>query len=181
MQYWLNDCVPLPVMGGEAMPAETAVSVFMLPMLVAAALAALVSGYLSDRWGKRRRVFIYASGVLMVTVCVTLIFLRSLWIGLGIAVLFGAGYGTYQAVDFAIVMDVLPSRHDVARDVALWHLSLVLPQIFATPLAGLLLDAFEAVGDDAGIVCLGYTVIWIIAAVYFCLGSAFIVRVRGIR
>jgi MFS family permease len=153
----------------------------MLPMLIASAVAALVSGYLSDRWGHRRKVFIYASGVAMVAVCVGLMVIRSLWIGLGISVLFGAGYGTYLAVDFAIVMDVLPSKDDVARDVSLWHLALVLPQIFATPVAGLMLDRFEEIGDAHAIHCLGYMVIWGIAAVYFSLGSGFIGRVRGIR
>ena len=71
-------------------------------------------------------------------------------------------------------LDCLPSQDDAARDVALWHLAYVLPQIFATPLAGALLDTFQVIGDDQGIDCLGYTVIWALAAVYFVLGAIFI-------
>ena len=33
----------------------------------------------------------------------------------------GIGFGTYQAVDFALVMDVLPSDKDKAKDLAVWH------------------------------------------------------------
>ena len=35
--------------------------------------------------------------------------------------LFGVGYGLYLAVDFALVMDVLPRKEDRARDLAVWH------------------------------------------------------------
>ena len=181
MQYWLDDCIALPDFDGAPLDAETAVSLFMLPMLVTAAVSALVSGYLSDRWGRRRRIFIYISGLAMVSVCVALIFTRNLWLGVSAGVVFGMGLGIYTAVDFSIVLDVLPSKDDVARDVSLWHLALVLPQIFATPVAGLLLDAFQDIGNSNGIECLGYTVIWAVAAVYFCLGSALIRLVRGIR
>ena len=181
LQYWLNDCIPLPIFQGEPLDPETAVSIFMLPMLIGSALAAMASGYMSDRYGNRRRIFIYVSGLLMVAVCIGLILVKVYYVGIVISIFFGVGYGTYLAVDFAIVMDVLPSKDDVARDVALWHLALVLPQIFATPLAGVLLDAFQGVGAEKGIECLGYTVIWVVAALYFCLGSVFIGRVRGIR
>ena len=33
----------------------------------------------------------------------------------------GLGFGTYCAVDFALVMDVLPSDKDKAKDLAVWH------------------------------------------------------------
>ena len=33
----------------------------------------------------------------------------------------GAGFGSYQAVDFALVMDVLPAEKDKAKDLAVWH------------------------------------------------------------
>ncbi len=33
----------------------------------------------------------------------------------------GAGFGCFQAVDFALVMDVLPQEKDKAKDIAVWH------------------------------------------------------------
>ena len=34
----------------------------------------------------------------------------------------GTGFGAFQAVDFALVMDVLPAEKDKAKDIAVWHL-----------------------------------------------------------
>ena len=127
----------------------------------------------------------------------------------------GLGYGCFLAIDFALVMDVLPNRkacsvyhrtpcphaqyyhilrlnasqsaleeyvhmaaacnnarrlfvhscgsdssplqprameafpmpgvpQDAAKDLAVWHAALVLPQVLATPVGGLLLDSFQA-------------------------------------
>jgi len=33
----------------------------------------------------------------------------------------GIGFGAYCAVDFALVMDVLPAEKDKAKDLAIWH------------------------------------------------------------
>ena len=33
----------------------------------------------------------------------------------------GVGFGAYCAVDFALVMDVLPEDKDKAKDLAVWH------------------------------------------------------------
>lgn len=36
-------------------------------------------------------------------------------------VLSGVGFGAYCAVDFALVMDVLPNDREKAKDLAVWH------------------------------------------------------------
>lgn len=33
----------------------------------------------------------------------------------------GLGFGSFQSVDFAIVMDILPAERDKAKDIAVWH------------------------------------------------------------
>ena len=33
----------------------------------------------------------------------------------------GVGFGAYCAVDFALVMDVLPNDREKAKDLAVWH------------------------------------------------------------
>lgn len=57
----------------------------------------------------------------------------------------GIGFGAFQSVDFALVMDVLPEEQEKAKDIAVWHQALVLPQALATPIGGLVLDLFERV------------------------------------
>ena len=42
------------------------------------------------------------------------------------SVLSGVGFGAYCAVDFALVMDVLPNDREKAKDLAVWHQVLVL-------------------------------------------------------
>jgi len=76
---------------------------------------------------------------------------------------------------------VLPSKQDYARDMAVWNCALILPQVLATPFAGLMLDEFQAIGNDYGVKCLGYVIIFGMAAVYFFLGTAFVSRIQGIK
>ncbi len=79
-----------------------------------------------------------------------------------------------------MLMDVLPSKEDVARDMSLWHTALILPQIISTPLAGYLLDYFQNVGLQSGAHCLGYKVINSFTILYLILGSLVTAYIRGI-
>ncbi len=96
-------------------------------------------------------------------------------------VVFGLGYGAYNSVDWALATDVLPSIDDYAKDMGVWHVAEVFPQVAATPLAGFLLDRFQVVGHGIGMPNLGYTVIFSLALVYFVLGTVFVRRIRGVR
>jgi hypothetical protein len=75
----------------------------------------------------------------------------------------------------------LPSEDDYAKDMGVWHVAMTLPQSIATPIAGLLLDNFQRVGQANGQPTLGYTVIFGIAFVYFLLGTVLVRQVRGAR
>jgi len=78
-------------------------------------------------------------------------------------------------------MDVLPSKDDFARDIALWSTALILGQVMATPLAGVLLDLFQTIGGDYGVQCLGYTVIWLLGASYILVATILVRKVKGIK
>jgi len=62
-----------------------------------------------------------------------------------------------------------------------WHVAMVLPQVIATPIAGFLLDNFQRVGKAQSIPNLGYTVIFLVAVVYFVLGTVFVKQIKGAR
>ena len=90
--------------------------------------------------------------------------------------------GTYRVVvDWALASDVLPSMDDYAKDMGVWHVAAVLPQVIATPFAGFLLDNFQRVGKAQNIPNLGYTVIFSIAVVFFALGTFFVKQIKGVR
>eukprot|EP00112_Aurelia_sp_Birch-Aquarium-sp1_P018645 Seg447.10 transcript_id=Seg447.10/GoldUCD/mRNA.D3Y31 product="hypothetical protein" protein_id=Seg447.10/GoldUCD/D3Y31 len=92
-----------------------------------------------------------------------------------VSLTFGIGFGAYSAVDFALVMDVLPEEKDKAKDLAVWHQALVLPQAIATPIGGIVLDTFEHYGCRIG---LGYIALFLITSVYFAISGFFVTRIK---
>lgn len=159
--------------------AHAATSFFILALLMGAILSSLAGGVLSDRWG--RKLMVYISGGLQGLVCLALISSGSFELAVISGVVFGLGYGAYQAVDWALASDVLPSEEDYAKDMGVWHIALTLPQVLATPVAGVLLDNFQAVGRAHSQPNLGYQVIFALAFVYFLLGTVLVRQVRKVR
>lgn len=161
---------------GEAALAQTA---FFVLVLASASISTLAAGVLSDRYG--RKLTVYVSGALQGLVALVFMFISSFDLVVVMGVLFGLGYGAYQSVDWALASDVLPSMDDYAKDMGVWHIALVFPQVIATPVAGVLLDQFQLVGKSNGMPSLGYTVIFGMAVVYFVLGTVFVHRIKGAR
>ncbi len=158
---------------------QSAVTFFVVALLLGAIAASLVSGVLSDRYGRKRMVYI--SGALQGLVAAVFIFFGNYTLALTMGIIFGLGYGAYQAVDWALASDVLPSADDYAKDMGVWHIAFTMPQIIATPIAGRLLDTFQGVGQTVGLPTLGYTVIFSLAVAYFALGTYFVHKIRGVR
>ena len=94
-----------------------------------------------------------------------------------VAAVFGLGYGAYQAVDWALAIDVLPSSENAAKDMGIWHVGMVLPQMVAPALAGVTLSTFKGHGHLA----LGYGFLFGMTSVWFLLGTLFVRQVRGAR
>ena len=93
-----------------------------------------------------------------------------------VGALFGIGYGAYQAVDWALAVDVLPKGEAAAKDMGIWHVSLVLPQVLAPAITGFTLTAFKPVG-----LLLGYAVVFVLTALWFVLGTVFVRAIRSVR
>jgi hypothetical protein len=126
-----------------------------------------------------RKPLVYLSGGLMALVSLVYIFVifsPSLTLTFIMGGLFGVGYGAYQAVDWALAIDVLPSGENVAKDMGIWHVALVLPQIIAPAITGLTLNALK----DTSLT-LGYSVVFSLTALWFILGTIFVRQIRGAR
>jgi Na+/melibiose symporter-like transporter len=169
-QYFLADVI------GAARPEQQAS--YLIGIIIAAGIpTSLVAGAQSDRIG--RKPLVYASGALMALASLAFVFAgygRSLPWMFAVGAVFGIGYGAYQAVDWALAIDVLPPGGDAGRDMGIWHVALVLPQVLAPALSGLLLAAFKPVTP-----VIGYTVVFAVTAVWFVLGTVLVSRVRGAR
>jgi MFS family permease len=160
---------------------EQSVTFFLAAVLLGAIPSSYLAGRLSDKFG--RKPMIYIASALM-SIVVVLFAFNVIPVFTGVVLLglvFGLGHGTYKSVDWALACDVLPSEEDFAKDMGIWHIAMMVPQVLFLPLAGFLLDTFQSVGQAAGIAHLGYTVIFSMACVLFMLGTVFIVKIRGIR
>jgi MFS family permease len=155
-------------------------SLWLLAVIGGGVIPAVLGGYLSDRMGGRRKVFVYISSGLQAAVSAVLLFtlVTNLPVLYVLGVLFGLGFGAYQAVDWALACDVLPDRDTAAaKDMALFHVSFTLPQVFAPALAGqLLYHLNESAGGN-----LGYRVVFATAVVWFVLSLVFVRLIKGVR
>ena len=183
IQYYLGDVIGAPFVlagfGKVADTAEIATSFFLPMLLVGAIITTLIAGSLSDKYG--RKLMVYISGALMGVVCLVFVIFHNFTLVVLMGVIFGLGYGAYNSVDWALASDVLPSMDDYAKDMGVWHVAMVLPQIIATPIAGFLLDRLQVVGKAAAIPNLGYTTIFLVSVVYFALGTVFVKQIKKVR
>jgi MFS family permease len=159
--------------------ANDAVTNVLILLLLFAVVSSIVGGQLSDKYGRKR--LVYISGGVMAVVAVGLIFTHAYAATLLIGALFGIGYGAYNSVDWALATDVLPNMDDAAKDMGIWHIALTMPQFLAVPLAGLLLDFGQQAGAAHGLPNLGYTLIFGTSIIYFVLGTVFVSRVKKAR
>jgi len=155
-------------------------SLWLLAVIGGGVIPAVVGGHLSDRLGGRRKIFVYVSSAVQAGVSAVLLFTLVTNIPLlyVLGALFGLGFGAYQAVDWALACDVLPDRDNAAaKDMALFHVSFTLPQVFGPALAGqLLFHLNEAYGHN-----LGYRIVFATASVWFVLSLVFVRMIKGVR
>ena len=181
LQFFMRDVVKdFSLFGKPRAPdAESAVSLFITGLVFGAILSSLAAGVLSDRFG--RKFMVYISSALQAIVPIVFIFYAPFGLVVSLGLVFGLGYGAYQAVDWALASDVLPSQDDYAKDMGVWHVAFTFPQVIATPIAGFMLDKFQVVGAQSGAPNLGYTVIFSLATLYFILGTVLVRQIRKVR
>lgn len=150
----------------------TATSLVVAITIVAAASATLWAGRRSDTVG--RRGIVAAAGGLMGLGAAAFLVLHSLVPTAAVGVVFGAGYGAYLSVDWALISDVLPQVGTIARDMGLWGLAITVPQVLAPVIGGTL---FLLVPTPA----VAYRLIFGLTAVFALVGSALVWQVRGVR
>ncbi|HSV73209.1 MAG TPA: MFS transporter [Chthonomonadales bacterium] len=170
MQYYLADHL------GVENPERTA-GILLAIILVGSSVTGIIGGRLSDRIG--RKPVIYVANGTIAAASLGFIFVDSLEVAFVIAVVYGLGYGAYYSVDWALACDVLPNQHEAAKDMAVWNVSMVLPQAIAAPIGGWLLSAHRL--PDGGYAEQGYAALFALSAVQLALGAILIRNVRGAR
>jgi MFS family permease len=168
LQFYMRDAV-------KAAHPEQQTTNFIIILSLTSLFSALAAGWLSDRIGRKRMVYI--SGGFMALVGLIFIITQSLPIVLAAGAIFGIGYGAYVSVDWALVADVLPSHKDFARDMGVWNISLSLPQVIAPIIGGPLTDSFTHSGQPV----LGFQLLFAMSIVYCLIGTVTVRYIRGVK
>lgn len=137
--------------------------------------ASIYAANLSPRVGLVRIVSIAswimaASGACYVLATVS----PSLWVIVPVVLVFGVSYGAFQAMDWALALKVLPSADDAGKDMGIWHISMVAPQIVGPAVTGWIISALTIAMSAS----FAYMFAFATAAVWFALGAWVVGRVR---
>jgi MFS family permease len=130
-------------------------------------VTAIVGGVISDRIGKRKMI-VTISGALMGTAAVLLTFVETWDAAMVAAVLFGAGFGAYLAVDQALITQVLPQAKDRAKDLGIINIAIVGPAALAGAISAVLVSVggYPALfGATAVVAAIGSVLVWKIKSV----------------
>src|SRR6266851_4119130 len=130
-------------------------------------VTAIVGGVISDRIGKRKMI-VTISGGLMGAAALLLTFEETWPAAMIAAVLFGAGFGAYLAVDQALITQVLPEARDRAKDLGIINIAIVGPAAVAGAIAAVLVSVggYPALfGATAVVAAVGSVLVWKIKSV----------------
>jgi MFS family permease len=134
---------------------------------VCVVITAIGGGMISDRIG-RRKAIVTIGGSLMGMAALLLVFVETWPAAIVAAVLFGSGFGSYLAVDQALITQVLPAAADRAKDLGIINIAIVAPGAVGAALAGALvsLGSYPTLFAGTAIVAaLGSILVWRIKSV----------------
>ena len=159
--YFLQDSI------GHEDPAE-GVLVLTAVYAFCVIFSSVISGKLSDKDGKRKK-YVVISSVIVAAAALTLSMATSFTTAIVAAVLLGLGFGSYLAVDFALLTQVLPFADSRGKDLGVINIANSLPQVVAPVVAWLSVTWFG-----------GYPTLFIISAVVSLLGAVLVRFIKSV-
>ena len=122
----------------------------VIPLLGVISLAGIlistvISGPLSDKFG-RRKPFVFGSSVFVALGLVVPMILPTLPGWMLMTFITGFGFGMFQAVDTALMSQVLPSAKSFAKDLGVVNIAATLPQALAPAIAGAVVLSIGYIG-----------------------------------
>jgi MFS family permease len=137
--YYLQDAVHYErLFPGQSV--EQGVSTLTIISTLVAIIFTVLGGILSDRF-KRRKPFIVLANILVAAALLVFGFVPSWPVLLVTVAVLGVGFGTYLAVDTALVTQVLPSANDRAKDMGIVNIANTLPQSLAPAVAAFIISS----------------------------------------
>lgn len=160
--YYLRDHIGLEDPDGGVLTLTAVYAVVTVGISVAA-------GKLSDRLGVRRP-FVFLSCLVVALACVMMAYASSFTVAVAAAVVLGAGWGTFTAIDQALINQVLPHAATRGRDVSIMTIAVSAANLLAPVLAAFTLLQLG-----------GYPGLYLISAGLAVVGAASVMGVRGTR
>lgn len=163
--YILTDYVHL-----STAQAGGVVGLMNIGSLITTSISTLIFGRVSDKIG-RRKIFVFTSSILIAGSVLIPLIAPSI---IGMIIywsIVGFGYGAYTAVDMAMMIDVLPTNSDAAKDLGILNIASNVPQALTPVIAAALLSAFNN----------NYAVIFIYAAIAVVISSVFVFPIKSVR
>ena len=143
--------------------------------LAGAVIGAITLGSVSDRIG---RVGIVAVATGLMTIA-ALAFVVAPSIPLWpLGLIFGAGYGAYTSVDWALAVDSLPVLSAAGKDMGVWSIASNLPAVLAPLLGGAVIGGASSLGISTEF---AYRSVFALAAIFLLLGALFVFKVQESR
>ena len=160
--FILQDYIGLGDAAIESIP------LFGLVGLVGMIAAMVVGGPLSDKLG-RRKVFVFASTIVVALAMVVPLVMPDYVGWLVFTLVAGLGFGMFQSVDQALMSEVLPSKESYAKDLGVVNIAATLPQTLAPAVGGAIVLAFGGYAAlfpvGIALAVLGAFAVWPIKAV----------------
>ena len=142
-------------------------------LLLGVLLSALVSGWLSDKVGRRKPFIVWSSVVMSIALAIPLVVPTTTGV-LAYAFLLGLGFGAYISIDLALMTEVLPARlqgeSSAGRDLAILGLATTLPQAMSPSIAAALVTLTG-----------GYPALFVSGIVFVMLGAALVRPIKAVR
>ena len=162
--YILTDYIGLGSQGALA-----AIPLFGIASLAGILVSIVVAGPLSDRIG-RRKPFIFASSILVGVSLLIPMVMPTFTGWLLFTVLSGLGFGAFQAVDQALMSEVLPSAASFGKDLGVVNIAATLPQTIAPAVAGFIILSFG-----------GYIALFLIGIALSILGAFAVWFIKSVK
>ena len=154
---------------GDAVRAvATGVTIYTVTSMV----ASLLAGWLSDLLG-RRKILVAASILIFGLATYLLLHADTVTAFYVVEAIMGLAYGTYIAVDLALVLEVLPDREQAGKDMGVFNIANALPQSLAPAFGGFLLANLGG-GTD-------FTALLVAALVAAVIGAVLTMFIRGVK
>ncbi|MGH7045895.1 MAG: MFS transporter [Stellaceae bacterium] len=152
----------------------------VLPMLLGfGALLGIPASLVAARLAERRGIvsIVRITSWMMAAAAIAYVLIAfhpRLYLTAPVFLVYFAGWGAYQAVDWALALRVLPTSKTSGKDMGIWHVALVLPQILGPALTGWIITGARLAVSAR----LAYALAFAIAALWFSLAAIFVARVR---